>query len=65
MADGDADRVLKLDLNGKVLGTFGQRGKQAGQFYFAHGIAVGPNNELYVAEVLNWRVQKLILEMSW
>jgi DNA-binding beta-propeller fold protein YncE len=62
MADGLADRVLKLDLSGNILGTFGERGKQVGQFYFAHGIAVGPNNELYIAEILNWRAQKLVLE---
>jgi hypothetical protein len=62
MTDGLADRVLKLDLSGNILGTFGERGKQFGQFYFAHGIDVGPNSELYIAEILNWRAQKLVLE---
>jgi DNA-binding beta-propeller fold protein YncE len=64
MTDGQADRILKLDLNGKILGAFGQRGKQPGQFYFAHGIAVASNNDLYVADTLNWRAQKLVLEPS-
>lgn len=60
MADGYADRVLKLDLDGKVLGVFGSHGKIAGKFAFAHSIAVGAKNELYVAEILNWRVQKIV-----
>jgi YVTN family beta-propeller protein len=60
MSDGAANRVLKLDLNGNILGAFGESGKQPGQFEYAHGIAVGPKNEIYVAEILNWRVQKLV-----
>jgi hypothetical protein len=32
------------------------------QFGWVHEIACPSENELYVAEPLNWRVQKLILE---
>ncbi len=60
VASGREERVLKLDLNGKILGVFGEPGKGPGQFGYAHGIAVGPGEEIYVAEVLNWRVQKLV-----
>lgn len=61
MTDGDAEKILKLDLDGNILAEFnGGPGSQAGQFRAAHGIAVGPQEELYVTEVLNWRVQKFI-----
>ena len=60
MADGINNRILKLTLEGKILGAFGQPGKEAGQFGLAHDIAVGPGNEIYVAEILNWRVQKFV-----
>ena len=38
-----------------------QSGKQLKQFGWIHGIACPSENEIYVAELLNWRVQKLIL----
>jgi hypothetical protein len=43
-----------------ILGLLGQWGKQPGQFYFAHRVAVGTKHEPYVAEAWNWRVQKLV-----
>ena len=61
-SDGFPGRIYKLSLDGKVLGAFGKSGKQLGQFGWVHEIACPSENELYVAEVLNWRVQKLILE---
>ncbi len=60
MTDGYADRVSKIDLAGNVLGTFGGPGKAPGEFSYAHWIAVGPEDEFYVAEILNWRVQKFV-----
>jgi len=62
-ADGFPGRIYKLTLDGKVLGVFGKSGKQLGQFGWVHEIACPMENELYVAELLNWRVQKLILEV--
>jgi hypothetical protein len=63
-ADGFPGRIYKLSLDGKVLGVFGKSGKQPGQFGWVHEIACPSENEIYVAEILNWRVQKLILEPS-
>ncbi len=60
MADGYANRVVKLDTNGKILGSFGSPGKTAGKFAFAHAIAVNKQGEIFVSEILNWRVQKFI-----
>lgn len=60
MVDGYANRMVKLDLDGNVLGAFGAPGKSEGHFSFAHSIAVGKKGEIFVAEILNWRVQKFV-----
>lgn len=60
-ADAYPGRLYKLTLDGKVLGVYGKSGKQPGQFGWIHEIACPSENELYVAEILNWRVQKLTL----
>jgi hypothetical protein len=61
-ADAFPGRIYKLSLDGKVLGMLGKSGKQLGEFGWIHEMACPSENELYVAEILNWRVQKLILE---
>jgi DNA-binding beta-propeller fold protein YncE len=61
-SDAFPGRIYKLSLDGKVLGVLGKSGKQLGQFGWIHEIACPSADELYVAELLNWRVQKLILE---
>jgi hypothetical protein len=60
-ADGYPGRIYKLTLDGKVLGYLGESGKQLKQFGWIHELACPSENTLYVAEILNWRVQKLIL----
>ena len=60
-SDSYPGRIYKLSLDGKVLGWLGKSGKQLKQFGWIHEIACPSENELYVAEILNWRVQKLIL----
>ena len=60
-SDAFPGRVYKLSLDGKVLGMLGQSGKQLKQFGWVHEIACPSENLIYVAELLNWRVQKLIL----
>jgi hypothetical protein len=61
-SDAFPGRIYKLSLEGKVLGMFGKSGKQLGQFGWIHEIACPSDKELYVAELLNWRVQKILLE---
>ncbi len=61
-SDGFPGRIYKLTLEGKILGMLGESGKQLKQFGWIHEIACPSETELYVAELLNWRVQKLILE---
>ena len=60
-ADAFPGRIYKLDLQGNVLGMLGRAGRQLKQFGWIHEIACPSENELYVAELLNWRVQKLLL----
>ena len=54
-------RIFKMDLDGRLLGVLGRSGKLLGQFGQIHGMACPADNEIYVAEILNWRVQKLKL----
>jgi DNA-binding beta-propeller fold protein YncE len=60
MADGLNDRVLKLNLDGQILGVLGSHGKTQGKFDFAHHIAADSQGAIYVAEIKNWRVQKFV-----
>ncbi len=60
-SDAFPGRIYKLSLEGKVLGVLGESGKQLKQFGWIHEIACPSENVLFVAELLNWRVQKLIL----
>ena len=53
-------RVYKVSLEGKVLGVFGQPGRNLGEFGWIHAIACPSENEIYVGELINWRVQKLV-----
>jgi DNA-binding beta-propeller fold protein YncE len=61
-SDAYPGRIYKLSLDGKVLGVLGESGKQLKQFGWIHEIACPSENELYVSELLNWRIQKLILK---
>lgn len=54
-------RIFKVTLDGKVLGIIGKSGRNLKQFSGAHGLACPTENDVYVAESSNSRVQKLIL----
>ena len=53
--------IYKMELDGTVLGKFGSAGKLIGEFGSVHEIDCRNENELYVGEITNWRVQKLTL----
>ena len=61
-SDANSGKVFKLDLEGNLVGSFGSFGKQPKQFGWIHEIACPSGNELYVGELLNWRVQKITLK---
>jgi hypothetical protein len=56
-----AGEVYKVDLSGKLLGRFGRGGKVLKEFDTLNSIDCRSENELYVGEIGNWRVQKLTL----
>jgi hypothetical protein len=60
-ADAYPGRIYKLSLDGQVLGVLGQGGRVLKRFGWIHEMACPSENTLYVAELLNWRVQKLLL----
>lgn len=60
-ADAVPGRIYKLSLEGQVLGVLGEAGKKPGEFGWVHQIACPSERELWVGEILNWRVQKLTL----
>jgi DNA-binding beta-propeller fold protein YncE len=58
MCDGLNNRIVKLSLDGQVLGTLSSYGKAPGKLDFVHNLAMDSTGALYVAEIKNWRVQK-------
>jgi DNA-binding beta-propeller fold protein YncE len=60
MTSGFDAQILKLDLNGNVLGVTGSSGDGPNQYGEAHFLAVGPDQAIYVADVVNRRVEKLV-----
>jgi hypothetical protein len=60
-ADQHPGRIYKIQLDGKIVGMLGTSGKQLGQFNWIHGIDCSQEGVLYIADMNNWRIQKLIL----
>ena len=55
--------LLREDLT--ILGTFGRRGRMAGQFHWVHNVAVDSHGNVYTGEVNQGRrVQKFVLQSS-
>ncbi len=53
--------IFKLELDGTVVGRFGRAGKLPGEFGTVNAIDCRNPAALYVAEMGNWRVQKIAL----
>ncbi len=62
MCDGVNNRILKLNLDGQVLGVLSSYGKIPGKLDYPHTLAVDSTGAIYVAEIKNWRVQKFALK---
>ena len=60
-SDQEPGRIYKLTLDGKIVGMLGESGHDVGQFNWVHGLACPSEDVLYVADMNNWRVQKLLL----
>ena len=59
---GSVGRVYKMDLSGKVLGTFGKLGRLPGWFDSIHAIACPDEKTVYIANEFSYRFDKVILE---
>jgi len=61
-SDSEPGRIYKFSLpEGRLLGYLGESGHEPGQFNWTHGLACPSENTLFVADMNNWRVQKLTL----
>jgi hypothetical protein len=58
----DNGEIYKMELDGKVVGKFGRAGRVAKEFNMVNAIDCRNENELLVAELGNWRVQKVTLK---
>jgi hypothetical protein len=59
--DLDNGEIYRMELDGRVLGKFGRAGKLPKEFSGVNEMDCRNPNELYVAETMNWRVQKITL----
>lgn len=60
-SDVEPGRIYQITLDGEILGWLGESGRQLSQFNWAHSISCRSEDTLYVADMNNWRVQKLLL----
>ena len=60
VADGGTHRILKFDLEGNFLYTWGIAGDGIGQFAGPHSLSTDQDGNLYTAEVFNNRLQQWI-----
>ncbi|NOT27566.1 MAG: hypothetical protein HOP16_15885 [Acidobacteria bacterium] len=56
--------IIKMSLDGTILGKFGRAGKLLKEFGTVNAIDCRSENELYVGEIGNWRVQKVTLKAA-
>ncbi len=53
--------VYKMELDGTIIGRFGEAGKEPGQFQTIHGMDCRNPNEIYTSEISAWRAQKILV----
>ena len=54
--------IYKMELDGTIVGKFGKAGKQFKEFSTTHEIDCRNPNELFIAEITAWRIQKITLK---
>jgi hypothetical protein len=58
----DNGEIYKLELDGRIVGKFGRAGKLPKEFGMVNAIDCRSENDLFVGELTNWRVQKVMLK---
>jgi sugar lactone lactonase YvrE len=53
--------IYKMELDGTILGKFGKGGKLAKEFATTHAIDCRNDNDLLIAEITSWRIQRVTL----
>jgi sugar lactone lactonase YvrE len=59
--DQEPGRLYKLSLDGSIVGMLGESGRDAKQFNWVHALACPSEEQILVADMNNWRVQRLTL----
>ncbi len=60
-SDSEPGRIYKMTLDGTIVGMMGESGRGPNQFNWIHSLACPADDVLYVADMNNWRVQKLVM----
>ena len=60
----DNGEIYKLELDGRIVGKFGRAGKLPKEFGMVNSLDCRSENELFVGELTNWRVQKVTLKAA-
>ncbi|HYM25529.1 MAG TPA: peptidyl-alpha-hydroxyglycine alpha-amidating lyase family protein [Vicinamibacterales bacterium] len=63
-SDQEPGRIYKMTLDGKIVGMFGESGRDMKQFNWVHGLACPSEDVLFVADMNNWRVQRVTIRKS-
>lgn len=61
MTTGFDGQLVELDRDGHVLGVTGRPGEGTNEYGEAHDLAVGSDGSVWIADVVNRRLQKLVL----
>ena len=59
------DQLIKINRAGNIIKTIGKPGKGNAEFHFPNGLRVSTNNELYVCDSKNNRVQVFDLDLNF
>ena len=60
MSDGPNSRIIKVNMEGKVVGVLGEFGKIPGKLDIPHFVAIDGTGAIYSADFRNWRIDKFV-----
>ena len=61
-AAAQTGEIYKMELDGTIIGKFGKAGKALKEFSTVHEIDCRNPDQLFVSEITDWRVQKLLFK---
>jgi DNA-binding beta-propeller fold protein YncE len=62
MADGTANRIVKLSHEGEILGAFGEPGRTTGKLGWVHYLTELPDGSVIVAEIVSHRASRYVMK---